>query len=114
MNDSRPDLEPPDERSPLPLLQPSVSAFPFLLWPVRLQSSRLSRQRRRDYHGRKIASDHLYRQVCLESPGKWRDQHRGYWKPYRQAHPEVAERNRQQLSPRDPQPPLQLRDPELN
>ena len=59
------------------------------------------RQRRHDYHRRKIASDPVYRQVCLESPRKWRDQHPSYWKQYRQLHPEVVERNRQQQRRRD-------------
>jgi hypothetical protein len=59
------------------------------------------RQRRRDYHRRKIASDPVYRQVCRDSPRKWRGQHPGYWKQYRQLHPEVVERNRQQQRRRD-------------
>jgi len=52
------------------------------------------RQRRRDYHCQKIASDPVYRQVCLESPRKWRQAHAGYWKQYRQTHPQQVERNR--------------------
>jgi hypothetical protein len=59
------------------------------------------RQRQRDYHRRKIASDPLYRQVCLESPRKWRQAHPSYWKQYRQDHPEQVERNRQQQRWRD-------------
>src|SRR6516225_6959797 len=31
------------------------------------------RQRRRDYHRQKIASDPVYHQVCVESPRKWRE-----------------------------------------
>jgi hypothetical protein len=51
------------------------------------------RQRRRDYHRQKIASDPVYQQVCLESPRKWRSANPDYWKKYRQAHPEQVERN---------------------
>ena len=76
---------------------------PSLFCPGQLVCSRpdCQRQRRRDYHRRKIASDPVYRQVCLESPRKWRDQHPGYWKQYRQLHPQVVERNRQQQRRRD-------------
>jgi hypothetical protein len=59
------------------------------------------RQRQRDYHRRKIASDPVYRQVCLESPRKWRQAHSGYWKQYRQSHPHQVEKNRQQQRFRD-------------
>lgn len=59
------------------------------------------RQRRRDYHRQKIASDPIYRQVCRESPRKWRQAHPGYWKQYRQTHPQQVERNRQQQWRRD-------------
>jgi hypothetical protein len=59
------------------------------------------RQRRRDYHRHKIASDPVYRQVCLESPRKWRDAHPEYWKQYRQTRPEQVARNRQQQRQRD-------------
>lgn len=58
-------------------------------------------QRRRDYHRQKIASDPVYRQVCLDSPRKWRAAHPGYWKTYRATHPQQAERNRQQQWRRD-------------
>ena len=59
------------------------------------------RQRRRDYHREKIVSDPIYRQVCLESPRKWRQAHPGYWKDYRRDHPGVVERNRQRQQLRD-------------
>jgi hypothetical protein len=59
------------------------------------------RQRRRDYHRQKIDADPLYRQVCLESPRKWRQQHPGYWKEYRRTHPQAVERNRQRQRRRD-------------
>ena len=59
------------------------------------------RQRRRDYHRQKIASDPIYRQVCLESPRKWREAHPGYWKHYRRDHPQAVEQNRQRQQLRD-------------
>lgn len=61
------------------------------------------RQRRREYHRQKIASDPVYRQVCLESPRKWRQEHPGYWKQYRQTHPQQVERNRRRQWRRDQQ-----------
>jgi hypothetical protein len=59
------------------------------------------RQRRRDYHRQKIASDPVYQQVCVESPRKWRAAHAAYWKKYRQNHPEQVERNRRKQRLRD-------------
>ena len=58
-------------------------------------------QRRSDYHRRKIACDPVYRQVCLESPQKWRKAHQDYWKKYRRGHPEQVDRNRRQQRLRD-------------
>jgi hypothetical protein len=58
-------------------------------------------RRRRDYHLHKIASDPVYRQVCLDSSHKWRQQHPDYWKRYREAHPQAVERNRQRQQQRD-------------
>jgi hypothetical protein len=47
---------------------------PSRFHPQQAVCSQLScqKQRRRDYHREKIASDSVYRQVCLESPRKWR------------------------------------------
>lgn len=58
-------------------------------------------QRRSDYHRQKIASDPVYQQVCLDSPRKWREVNPGYWKKYRQDHPQQVERNRRQQRLRD-------------
>jgi hypothetical protein len=58
-------------------------------------------RRRRDYHRQKIASDPLYRQVCLDSCHQWREEHPDYWRRYRGAHPRVVERNRQRQQQRD-------------
>jgi hypothetical protein len=59
------------------------------------------RRRRADYHRNKIASDPEYREVCRDSPRKWRSRNPGYWKQYRQKNPASAERNRQQQQRRD-------------
>jgi hypothetical protein len=59
------------------------------------------RKRRTDYHRKKIASDPEYREVCRDSPRKWRSQNPEYWKQYRQKCPAAAERNRQQQKLRD-------------
>jgi len=59
------------------------------------------RKRRTEYHWRKIATDPEYREVCRDSPRKWRDRNPDYWKQYRAAHPNAADRNRQQQKLRD-------------
>jgi hypothetical protein len=59
------------------------------------------RQRRREYHRHKVASDSVYRQVCNDSSQKWRTENPGYWKGYREAHPDQAERNRTLQQARD-------------
>ncbi len=59
------------------------------------------RRRRADYHRQKIAGDSEYRQVCLDSPQKWRSRNPDYWQRYRQLHPAAVERNRQQQQVRD-------------
>jgi hypothetical protein len=37
------------------------------------------RKRRTDYHRKKIATDPEYREVCRDSPRKWRAANPGYW-----------------------------------
>lgn len=59
------------------------------------------RQRRSDYHRRKIATDPEYRQVCQDSSRKWRSRNPEYWLQRRQNHPAIVERNRQQQRVRD-------------
>src|SRR5712691_6429574 len=59
------------------------------------------RQRRREYHRRKMAADSVYRQVCKDSSQKWRAENPGYWKQYREAHPDQAGRNRTLQQARD-------------
>ena len=58
-------------------------------------------QRRRENRQRKLAQDPEYRQVCRDSARKWRAHHPGYWKQYRAAKPQSAERNRSQQRQRD-------------
>jgi len=59
------------------------------------------RRRRAEYHRQKIAADPEYRQVCLDSPQKWRSRNPDYWRRYREQHPATLERNRQQQHVRD-------------
>jgi hypothetical protein len=59
------------------------------------------RKRRAEYHRQKIAADPEYRDVCRDSPRKWRGRHPDYWKRYRMEHPEAVDRNRQQQKLRD-------------
>lgn len=64
------------------------------------------RQRRREYHRRKLASDPEYRRVAQDSQKKWRDQHPDYLRQYRAEHPEAVVRNRQRQQVRDQKPRL--------
>jgi len=59
------------------------------------------RRRRGDYHRQKIALDPEYRQVCRDSPQKWRSRNPDYWRRYREQHPAAVERNRRQQHVRD-------------
>src|SRR5580658_6632542 len=58
-------------------------------------------RRRADYHRAKIAADPEYREVCRDSPRKWRSRNPDYWKQYRQKNPGSADRNRSQQQLRD-------------
>src|ERR1022692_1206418 len=64
-------------------------------------AAKCQRQRRREYHRRKVAADSVYRQVCNDSSQKWRAENPGYWKRYREAHPDKANRNRALPQTRD-------------
>jgi len=59
------------------------------------------RRRRDECHRQKIAADPEYRQVCLDSPQKWRSRNPDYWRRYREQHPAAVERNRHQQHVRD-------------
>lgn len=59
------------------------------------------RQRRTDYHRERIAADPEYRDVCRDSPRKWRASNPDYWSRYRAEHPDAVTRNREQQKLRD-------------
>jgi hypothetical protein len=59
------------------------------------------RRRRADYQRGKIAADPVYRQVCRDSPQKWRSRNPDYWRRYREQHPATVERNRLRQHVRD-------------
>ncbi len=59
------------------------------------------RQRRSEYHRHKVQTDPEYRQVCLDSPRKWRTRHPDYWRKYREDHPQTVEQNRRKQRQRD-------------
>jgi len=59
------------------------------------------RRRRSDYHRSKLAADPEYRDVCRDSPRKWRSRNLDYWKQYRQKNPASVEQNREQQQFRD-------------
>jgi hypothetical protein len=48
------------------------------------------RRRRNDYHRRKIATDPIYRQVCLDSVQQWRAEHPDYWAQLRERNPSAS------------------------
>jgi len=59
------------------------------------------RRRRNDYHRQKIARDPEYRQVCVDSPRKWRERNPDYWTRYRARNPASTEQNRGRQRQRD-------------
>jgi hypothetical protein len=59
------------------------------------------RRRRSQSRQRKLVGDAEYRQTCRDSARQWRANHPGYWKRYRAAKPESAERNRTRQHQRD-------------
>lgn len=66
------------------------------------------RQRRAEYHRRKIDTDPVYAQVVADSQKKWRAAHSDYQKTYRQSHAAAVERNRQMQLGRDAKRRAQL------
>jgi hypothetical protein len=64
-------------------------------------SPECQRRRRAEYHRGKIAADPEYRQVCLDSPRKWRSRNPDYWRRYREQHPATVDRNRHLQHARD-------------
>jgi hypothetical protein len=59
------------------------------------------RQRRAEYHRRKIEADPVYAEVVSDSRKKWREAHPDYQKAYRRLHETAVERNRQLQRQRD-------------
>jgi hypothetical protein len=59
------------------------------------------RQRRAEYHRRKIEADPVYAEVVSDSRKKWREAHPDYQKAYRLSHEAAVERNRQLQRQRD-------------
>jgi cell division protein FtsI/penicillin-binding protein 2 len=59
------------------------------------------RQRRTDYHRKKLATDTEYHQVALESQKQWREEHPDYQKQWRQRNPQRVENNRERQRQRD-------------
>ena len=58
-------------------------------------------RRRSEYHRQKLAADPEYRQVGRDSSHKWRTEHPGYWKRYREKKPDSAAHNREEQKKRD-------------
>jgi hypothetical protein len=65
------------------------------------------RQRRADYHRKKLMTDAEYRQVVRESQKQWWEEHPGYQKQRRQANLKLVENNRQRQRQRDQRRRLQ-------
>lgn len=61
------------------------------------------KQRRAEYHRKRIAADPEYAEVVRDSRRKWRQTHSDYPQRYRQSHPAAVERNRQLQRGRDAQ-----------
>jgi hypothetical protein len=59
------------------------------------------RERRAEYHRRKIEADPVYAGVVNDSRKKWRETHPDYQKAYRLSHEAAVERNRQLQRQRD-------------
>lgn len=66
------------------------------------------RRRRSDYHHNKTATDTDYRQACLESRRKWRENHPDYQAGYRSKNEAYVEQNRQKQRRRNEKRKLSL------
>jgi hypothetical protein len=71
-------------------------------------SPECQRCRRSDSHSKRIATDPDYRQACLESRKKWRDNHPGYQRSYRSKHQAYVEENRRKQKQRNQKRQLAL------
>jgi hypothetical protein len=79
------------------------SFLPSVYRPQQMVCSRLEcqRQRRADYHHKRLVTDPVYRQVVRESQKQWWDEHPHYQKQRRQQNPKLVENNRQRQRQRD-------------
>ena len=59
------------------------------------------KRRRTEYRRQKLNTDEEYRQVCRDSSRKWRSRNPGYWKGYREKHPDAVAQNREKQQGRD-------------
>lgn len=59
------------------------------------------RERRRRWQRERLRSDPAYRENQERAQQAWLDQNAGYWRQYREAHPEYVERNRHLQRERD-------------
>ncbi len=59
------------------------------------------RQRKREYHRRKLETDAVYRQVVRDSQKQWWAEHGEYQRQRRQQRPELVKKNREQQRVRD-------------
>jgi hypothetical protein len=57
-------------------------------------SAECQRRRQCEYHRKKIATDDEYRQCCLDSQKKWRENNAGYQRRYRREHKAYSDQNR--------------------
>lgn len=71
-------------------------------------SPECQRHRRSDYHSRKTAADPDYRQACLESRRKWRENHPDYQAGYRTKNEAYVQQNRRQQQRRNQKRKLSL------
>lgn len=59
------------------------------------------KKRRSESRQQRLAKDEVYRQVCRDSSRKWRAEHPGYWKRYREKNPDSVVHNWEQQQGRD-------------
>jgi hypothetical protein len=71
-------------------------------------SPECQRRRQSDYHRKRVAADSDYREACIESRKKWRDNHPGYQRSYRSKHEAYVQQNRQKQHQRNQKRQLAL------
>lgn len=77
--------------------------FPSIYRPQQVVCSQpaCQRQRKREYHLRKLERDAVYRQVVRDSQKQWWAKHRDYQRQHRQRRPELVKKNQEQQRVRD-------------